>query len=156
MTKEEKQLLIKDLCTRLPYGVLVKCSDTEGTLIYDGYRLHEISEDGSYLALSAVDIPHGVSNLDLEFCDIKPYLRPMSCMTEEEFKGLRSICPHSVFNNTIPGWIVGIYGSDYGRISHIDEISKLIDWLNAHHFDYRGLIEEGLALEAPDGMYKTK
>jgi hypothetical protein len=81
----------------------------------------------------------------------------MSSMTEKEFQELHSICPHSTFNKTnVSGWIIGIDGSEYGRISHIDEISKLIDWLNTHHFDYRGLIDKGLALEAPEGMYNTK
>jgi hypothetical protein len=75
-------------------------------------------------------------------------------MTEEEFQELHSVCPHSTFNKTnASDWIIGIDGSDYGRISRVDEISKLIDWLNAHHFDYRGLIEKGLAIEAPSGMY---
>ena len=50
-------------------------------------------------------------------------------------------------------WFVGINGSDYGRISRVDEISEFIDWLNENHFDYRGLIPMGLALEAPEGMY---
>ena len=66
---------------------------------------------------------------------IKPYLRPMSSMTAEEkeeyinlFEGM-PFCP--------------------------DPIS-LLDWLNAHYFDYRDLIEQGLALEAPEGMYKTE
>ena len=85
---------------------------------------------------------------------VKPYLRPMSSMTLEEFQGLRGICAHAIFNQTNNlDWIVGINGSDYGRISRVDEISKFIDWLNVHHFDYSGLIENGLALEAPDGMY---
>jgi len=142
MTPEEKKLLLIDLCARLPYEVLVKCSDTEGTIIYDGYRLHEISEDGSYLALSAVDIPHGVGNLDLEFCDIKPYLRPMSSMTEEEIKELESI------SRTIA--ISGV--GDWYKWLVINPV--FVDWLNAHHFDYRGLIDKGLALEASEGMYK--
>jgi hypothetical protein len=43
---------------------------------------------------------------------------------------------------------------DYGRLASYDEnIPKYIDWLNAHHFDFRGLIEKGLALESPEGMY---
>jgi hypothetical protein len=62
-----------------------------------------------------------------------------------------------VFNKTnVSEWIIGIDGSEYGRISSIDESIKLIDWLNVHHFDYRGLIPMGLALEAPKDMYNTK
>ena len=61
-----------------------------------------------------------------------PYLRPMSSMTEEERKEYQAF-----FN--------------YDGVEYPEEY---IDWLNAHHFDYRGLIEKGLALEAPEGMYK--
>ena len=131
MTQEDRELLLKDICARLPYGIFVKEGDVDDRVIYT-YDYH----------------PH------IETC--KPYLRPMSSMTDEEFQELHSICPHSTFNKTnVSGWIIGIDGSEYGRISRIDEISKLIDWLNAHHFDYHGLIEKGLALEAPEGMYNS-
>lgn len=67
---------------------------------------------------------------------IKPYLRPMSTITKEEFDELNDTACLTLYPNgkAFPN------GKDY-------------DWLNAHHFDYRGLIEKGLALEAPDGMY---
>ena len=65
---------------------------------------------------------------------IKPYLRPMSSMTKEEIK------EYQVFFN-------------YDGVEYPEEY---IDWLNKNMFDYRGLIEKGLALEAPEGMYKTK
>ena len=141
MTNKDKQLILQDLCARLPYGVLVKCSDNEGILRYDGYRLHEISEDGSYLALSAVDIPHGVSNLDLEFYDIKPYLRDLSSMTEEETEEYDAT----------------FYHEDYGGLpSPWSATYETFDWLNAHHFDFRGLIRMKLAIEAPKDMYKIE
>ena len=145
MTREEKELLFTDLCSRLPYHVRLKVWLKDGT-----------TEEG------VLDLAHNYSDVLRDafyynkIKDIKPYLRPMSSMTEEEFQELHSICPHSAFNKTnVPEWIVGICGSDYGRISRIDEISKLINFLNAHHFDYRGLIEQGLAIEAPEGMYNS-
>ena len=58
---------------------------------------------------------------------LEPYLRPMSSMSEEEYQE---------------------FGYDVLRYT-----PREFDWLNAHHFDYRGLIEKGLALEAPEGMY---
>ena len=64
---------------------------------------------------------------------IKPYLRPMSSMTEEELKELNII-----FDNCDTEYRV-----------------EAQDWLDAHHFDYRGLIEKGLALKAPEGIYKN-
>ena len=73
-----------------------------------------------------------INRLQNDDIELKPYLRPMSSMTEEEEKEFQEI-----------------------KLSyHFDEDSYiLLDWLNAHHFDYRGLIEKGLALEAKEGMY---
>lgn len=71
--------------------------------------------------------------LQVEDVVFKPYLRPMSSMTVDE------IVTYSIYHDNPQN--IG-----YG----------LIDWLNAHHFDYRGLIPMGLALEAPEGMYRTK
>ena len=71
----------------------------------------------------------GFQSFDVEEC--KPYLRPMSSMTEEEIKEYQAF-----FN--------------YDGVEYPEEY---IDWLNAHHFDYRGLIEKGLALKAPEGIY---
>lgn len=110
MTQEEKELLLKDLCARLPYEVKININGEEDTLL-------ELGVDTGWVNAS----------YDIE--DVKPYLRPMSSMTEEEFNEYESI----------KGW-----KKEY----------ELIDWLNAHHFDYRGLIERGLALEALDGMYE--
>ena len=114
MTQEDKELLLKDLSARLPYGVKYNFSGNEGC-DYELDIITRISVDDAF---------------PIEDC--KPYLRPMSSMTEEEWKE---------YNQTI--------GKSF---SFTDEV----DWLNAHHFDYRGLIEKGLSLEAPDGMYSDK
>ena len=152
MSPEDRKLLITDLTSRIEYGVIcmIERVDDFGPI----HRNEKLTgfcneEDGCFY----FDFGYG---LNVGFAEkVKPYLRPMSSMTEEEFKELHSICPHAAFNKTNdPGWIIGISGNDYGRISRIDEISKLIDWLNAHHFDYRGLIEKGLAFEASEGMYE--
>ena len=148
MTQEEKQLLLKDLCARIPYGLkaTTKSSCWAGVYDVEGYKNNRI-----YLDCPVYD--EGDDEWLVE--SVVPYLRPMSSMTDDAFQELRSICPHSMINKTNdPGWIVGISGSDYGRISLVDEIGEFIDWLNAHHFDYRGLIPMGLALEAPEDMYK--
>jgi len=143
MTKEEKQILLVDLCSRLSYGVRVQC--LQGTeLRYDGYKIHGLSEDGSYLSLFSVDIPHGVCNLDLEVCEIRPYLRPMESMTEEEREE----------------WFKQSH-VEYDCEFHTEPTLSLCnchlstDWLNKKMFDYRGLIPMGLALEAPEGMYNN-
>lgn len=112
MTEAQKDILIKDLCARLPYGVKVKSSrrKTDVTL--------------------SLDI---ISDFHLG-CNIKPFLRPMSSMTEEEL---------NEYENFI------INEKDYQI-----RFCKELVFYNRHHFDYRGLIEKGLAIEASEGMYK--
>lgn len=129
MKQEEKQLLLKDLSARLPYGVIV-----EYGVKYGGRDLGEKKGKltGRMLDSYFYNITVGLSQV----YSIKPYLRPMSSMTEEEHTYWDYISSDS-------GW-----GITEGLIS------ECVDWLNAHHFDYRGLIEKGLAIKAPEGMYK--
>lgn len=133
MTQEDKELLLTDLCARLRYGVKVEYIKTKKQ-----YRLHELSEDGNYFSLLHETEPTGVcSELGIEYegeQTIKPYLRPMSSMTDEEFSEMKQ-----AYLNCSQDMTYAIFGG--------------IDWLNKHHFDYRGLIEKGLALEAPEDMY---
>lgn len=140
MTQEEKQLLLKDLCARLPYGVKLHIPSFSDT----PQRLQQISD------YETVKINDYVSPIVID--GVKPYLRPMSSMTEEEFLEY-----HDIKYNKVT------YRNNYKRIDvgkfhnvGIIPIEDYLDWLNAHHFDYRGLIEKGLALEAPEGMYKTE
>ena len=149
MTREEdKELLLKDLCARLPYGVIVDYKENEFefphwkiTVIYpetlDGWigydkRVGAGSESGSR--------PFNIG-------EVKPYLRPMSSMTEKEKVELYAhYCKEMADNLTESNmsWEIRICVSDaFG-----------VDWLNKNMFDYRGLIPMGLALEAPEGMYK--
>ena len=121
MTQEDRQLLLKDICARLPYELKVKCEKYPFpvTILYaDNINEVKFVETG------------GIEHI----CLIKPYLRPMLSMTGEEHVKLKA-------------------AYDNGSNGLFDEYSH-IDWLNANHFDYRGLIERGLALEAPEGMYK--
>lgn len=142
MKTEEKDLLLKDLCARLPYGVKVQvCNATEYTPILKG-----ILGDDLFLQFDYITKPikNGDSTYNLIEDNIKPYLRPMSSMTEEEQEEFVkfhcvNICP-MIFTDMLT----------------LGNESKMFDWLNEHHFDYRGLISMGLALEAPEGMYKNK
>lgn len=126
LSRNDKELLLKDLCARLPHGVKVILQMYDGTsMVAD---LTAIEKDG----LIGLDIPADVAwNLE----DIKPYLRPMSSMTEEE-------------KAEEPG------GTSLDGFMYTHEAEEYIDWLNAHHFDYRNLIGKGLAIEAPNDMYK--
>lgn len=127
MTQEDKQLLLKDLCGRLPYGVIVQ---------------YESQENKGRIKLGFGNIGY-VDELGKGWWkECKPYLRPMSSMTEEELIELNKI-----------GNVRLIYSSRHSTY-HLD--AEIVDYLVAHHFDYRGLIPIGLALEAPKDMYKTE
>jgi hypothetical protein len=120
MTQEDKQLLLKDLCARLPYALQVRNPRLGGPDYVTGIDTETWKLQVLY---------NGYTD-DIE--KFKPYLRPMSSMTEEELE-------------------------EFHNYTNVDPISWLhcaIDWLNANYFDYRGLIEKGLAIEAPEGMYE--
>lgn len=132
MTQEEKQLLLKDISARLSYKVL--CSITKKGVVRE---LKPMNNGISMPVNQVCDIiVKKTLNTDIvnDFVNdnivLKPYLRSMSSMTEEEYQE---------------------FGYDVLRYT-----PKEFDWLNEHHFDFRGLIEKGLALEAPEGMYKTE
>ena len=121
MTQEDKELLLRDLCARLPYNVICQV---------------EFKEDGKYN--SKVMLLSGIFTDEAYFTtkggsiysnEYKPYLFPMSSMTEEQKNEYQYITER---------WM---NDSSYS-------ISDSIDWLNKNHFDYRGLIEKGLAIDA--------
>lgn len=122
MTKEEKQLLLKDLCARLPYKPHICIKDGKVDVAID-------------IVLNGTYIHEWITFPSCQNMTIKPYLRSMSSMAEKELVEYKHL--------------VNRYNA-----SNPDSASGWVDWLNAHHFDYRGLIEKGLALEAPEGMYK--
>ena len=133
MTQDNKQLLLSDLCVRLPYGVIGLYSwknrepynrDLTGSLFDELKSSWNSTEDSKFL----------------------PYLRPMSSMTKEESTELSNIISEwfdkELFYLTEEPFL------EYALSKINYSISPLLfDWLNAHHFDYRGLIEKGLAIE---------
>lgn len=122
MTQEDKELLFKDLGGRLPYGV--KILDISANVTG---KLFLISTTDTVQYETADD--SGIQTL----YNIKPYLRPMSSMTEEEQRTLDSMCN-------------GV--EMVSRLSGLKMFDKAFNWLNENHFDYRGLIEKGLAIDA--------
>lgn len=152
MTQEEKQLLLTDLCARARYKV--KICVTKGVRININGKIKEKNlVDTVYGVIFYNDEPKIVTPQNFSYLDrygiynfggwsverVKPYLRPMSNMTKKEKCEYRNIDSRS-YSCPI----------DYAHIPASDRIN----WLNAHHFDYRGLIEKGLALESPKGMYE--
>ena len=145
MTQEERKLLLKDLCCRLPYGVKISWRNDE--VEYKVFELTSITskkcesykEDGKELAVNGEYIEWRLNENKMgkfykfaTLCEfIKPYLRPMSSMTEEE----KNEFSEYVFES-----------NEIGDITTLDAG----DWLDANHFDYRGLIEKGLAIEVTE------
>ena len=124
MTQKDKQLLFKDLSARLPYGVKIYHEDfpnaTLAGVVNEDIILHCDKHDYTY-------------NTHWKIECIKPYLRPMSSMTDEE-----------KFAYWKTQWV---YQADYCAPEYFDGLESY-DWLNKNHFDYRGLIEKGLAIDA--------
>ena len=119
MIQEDKELLLKDICGRMPYGVKVQ-------IIYP-----------TVAGVTTLDVSHIEKLKNNERYVVKPYLRPMSNMTEEEKEQIRDL------------WI------DADTNTHA---TRLIDFYNKNHFDYRGLIDKGLAIEVTEenNPYKDK
>lgn len=139
MTQEDKQLLLKDLCPRLPYATKV---------FYEYVDDLDKKTYGYSLTLNTWCI----NELEAEKAIVKPYLRPMSSMTEKEKKELKEVLsPQGTAIYECNG--ISIPLSHFGEFVPYEYMGRVICWLNAHHFDYSGLIEKGLALEAPEGMY---
>ena len=142
MTNNDK-ILIQDLCTRLPYGVYV--------LVHDTFKYSTVPYENVYLKSSdiaslidSISLNERYNSRDKRFnriikerkalLEFKPYLRPMSSMTEEEREEERKL------------W-------DIITKTRNDLHYLYTDFLLSHHLDFRGLIPMGLALEATEGMY---
>lgn len=147
MTQEDKQLLLKDLCARLPYGVKAQYFDAE----FGRYEIDTI--DGIDLTSNPEIL---ISQYGLKVDAVKPYFRPLSNMTEEEKIELKEYLDAEEVDCNGFGYIEGGTLEDYISRTPYSLCNYVIDWFNAHYFDYRGLIEMGLALEAPEGMYNIK
>ena len=144
MIQEDKELLLKDLCSRLPYEVIGKCEldasyDTSFDTIFQTHKFNAVVyglkeeslfvfpliEDMDEQEFANEEVAHGIDILDF-----KPYLFPLSSMTEEQSK---------VYHELIDG----MFGT-----SALINFEILTDFFNANHLDYRGLIKRGLAIDA--------
>ena len=119
---------MRDLAARLPYGVKVVCKDEQ-------YNLMMLTADRKAVILK----PFMSNYVAVPIDEVKPLLRPMEDMTQDEKDKYEFGLTHSSV-----------------VIDHEKHASRLLDWLNEHHFDYRGLIEKGLALNATDETYEFK
>ena len=174
MTKEDKELLLKDLSARLYYNIKGKITadcviphryDNEGFPLESTFdvdvELNGINIDTEEISINVFENKGDLSDY-IDECqsdnpctieEFKPYLRPMSSMTSTECMELSNLLPRyfTVFPEKL-------FCTEHinGGIINLDVLDTIIDFYNSHHLDWRGLIPKGLALEAPDGMYNIK
>lgn len=153
MTKEDKELLLKDLCGRLPYGVF--CVGVT----------YELDDDGEkYIPVKVKDILTEIHNYKLETASVrlglvssckletvKPYLRPLSSMTKEEEAEWHDLMVTPLLENECESLSRANSLDIYEQLQHLH-----LEYLYKHHFDYLGLIPRGLAIEVTleDNPYK--
>ena len=147
MKQEDQELLLKDICARLPYGVKGKCeidasydtsfdtklqTHTFNAIVYgikeNSLLVTPLIENQDELEFANEEVGDGIDILDF-----KPYLFPISSMTEEQRQEAESLA--EVIK-------VPMYGE------FLSPTPKYYDWLNKNYFDYRGLIPNGLAIDA--------
>ena len=149
MTQENKELLLKDLCARLPYKV--KCC------------IYNFGEDTVRIKEDVLWSVQGDNILTLKSCvekgeaymyhQIKPYLFPLSSMTDEQKREFYKFFEEGITEsaNETRQWLRTKRADETMRpitIAYVMVHKLVIEWLNKNHFDYRGLIEKGLALDA--------
>ena len=124
MTLEQKDLLLKDLCARMSYGVKIQ------------------SAEENIITLTGIILPNHYSTINgvysFDSYSMKPYLFPLSSMTEEQQKEYDSIIYHNV----------ELHWQRYYNVIDVDCYEELHDFYHKNHLDYRGLIPMGLAIDA--------
>ena len=145
MTQEDKELLLKDLCARLPYGVCYKhfTWDDERGEECIAAKIYSINSDG-YIKNCYDDETVYIDN-------VRPYLFPLSSMTEEQLYEIKEITEFKYNHNTLElvKWTETHTTLEFW-LEEVPQYSviEVFDWLNKNHFDYRNLIEKGLAIDA--------
>lgn len=158
MTNEQVQLLVKDLSARTPYGVMVR---VDGVFHDPMDERLEYIDFYNRIHLCGYNFGITIAEPNCGDKEIKPYLRPLISMTESEaveYFRLQVDNPYAAveeFEVVRDTWCLRALVNDQPKCLCWDDISniKTFDWLNRHMFDYRGLIYDDLALNAPTGMY---
>lgn len=137
MEKNKENILFADLVAKLPYGVKIEVEvwneETESSEMV-AIPIYSVNTDRYFYACTDSE------EIQIHIDEVQPYLRKMSSMTEKEQQEYDGLL-----------YSVSDFTQNTDSLSPID---RLTDWLNANHFDHRGLIEMGLALEAPENMYQ--
>lgn len=151
MKTEDRELLYRELCARKPFGVIastIKDVDTSVDLGHGNYKQAKFTGRISCISYPTVSISDetleesGDSHID----NVRPYLRSVSSLTAEEEKERREL-----------GIWIKLISKDKVVFKGIEleaDFMKALNWIYQHHLDINGLIEKGLAYEAPEGMYR--
>ena len=131
MKQEDKELLLRDLCSRLPYGIKIHAKDIDINTNVEVEKVGELSMvDGNGVIAFTCDDTNYYHFVDIH--EVKPYLFPLSSMTEEQDKEFSLL-------QTSAGQEGFLY---------IWNCANMMKWLIENHFDYNGLILKGLAIDA--------
>ena len=140
LSDSEKQLMFSEMCARLPYGLMMNVVKHPN---FDS-KLELVFTKNGVMKCNTVTVAH----LDLD--EVRPYLRPLTTMTDDEAKEFDNISESiSIVNYQ------QVTPSHYDCMIKIADMKKVQDWFAKKHFDTAGLIEKGLAVEAPEKMYKN-
>ena len=136
LNEQEETLVLNDICARLIHGVKIAKVDIMTEEAQGAYEAISVNKYRKTVAFDTPDcVIHCYRNMEM----VKPYLRPLTSMTDYERKEYNDIVKN----------IIDFY--DCPKSEDVCFFVVLIDWLNANHFDYRGLIERGLAIKVtPD------
>lgn len=140
LTKYQEDLLEQEVVSRIPFSLKVYCPDWAGEplmVIGVDYSENDDADSGDPTENCYVTLESGP---DVHISMIRPYLRPLSEMTDSEWAELDE--------KIIQAGGIG-YNHQYNDATAI----VYIDFMLKHHFDYRGLIDMGLAIKAPKEMY---
>lgn len=146
MKQEDKDLLLKDLCARLPYGVKISVQS------WDKREMEYTDRVDVLYSVNGDEYVKSVNeDYDFSLEDIKPYLFPLSSMTEEQCKELRNlIYEHFTLDDDFNE---GIRFKTYGDIlvwldeKPINKCYFIFDWFHKNHFDYRNLNNKNIAID---------
>lgn len=149
MKQEDKELLLKDLCARFVYHPFIYGKS--------GYATNDGTLTGVFT--SGVHIMTGGGSVHHYFIEeVKPYLRPMQSMTNEEREEYRKLCKKVVRKMYVSDGTSVLLNKKlyryFGTKTEYYDTYQSIDYLISRHFDYRGLIGKKLALKATKGMYE--
>ena len=144
MTRDDKELLLKDLCGRLPYGVKGNYQNSNDELLRKVTIIYKYLEPNGLVMTGA----------------IKPYLFPLSSMSTSEMNEITDILgcdfPWFISKGKLTWTVGGSVESELFELT-IDQLERIMHIFNSRHYDYRGLIEKHLANDATGlGIYKQE